>query len=48
MLVLKINPIAEFVANYLCVLLLGYLDEILHSKTLNWLDLRKFTLKEKL
>ena len=34
MLVLKINPVAEFVANYLCLLLLGYLDEILHSKTL--------------
>ena len=47
MLVLKINPISGFVGNYLCLVLLGYLDDFLHLKT-NCLDLRKFTLKEKL
>ena len=30
--VLKINPIAVFVANYLCLVLLDYLGGFLHSK----------------
>ena len=30
----KINPIVEFVANYLCLALLGYLGGFLHSKAL--------------
>ena len=33
MLVLEINPIVGFVANYLC-LALGYLGEFLYSKAL--------------
>ena len=38
MLVLKINPIVDFVANYLCLVLLGYRDGFLHSKALiGWL-----------
>ena len=41
MLVLEINPIVGFVANYLG-LVLGYLGEFLYSET-NWLALRKFT-----
>ena len=34
MLVLKINPISGFVGDYLCLVLLGYLDDFLHLKTL--------------
>ena len=34
MLVLKINPIVGFVANYLCLVLLGYLSGFIHSKAL--------------
>ena len=30
--VLKINPIVVFVANYLCLVLLDYLDGFLYSK----------------
>ena len=33
MLVLEINPVVGFVANYLC-LVLGYLGELLYSETL--------------
>ena len=33
MLVLEINPIVEFVANYLCVFL-GYLGKVLYYKAL--------------
>ena len=43
MLALKISPIVGFVTNYLCLVLLGYLSEFLHSKD-HWLALRKFTL----
>ena len=42
MLVLEINPIVGFVANYL-YLVLGYLGKFLYYKALNWLALRKFT-----
>ena len=41
MLVLEINSIVGFVANYLC-LVLGSLVKFLYYKT-NWLALRKFT-----
>ena len=34
MLVSKINLIVGFVANYLCLVLLGYLGGFLHSKAL--------------
>ena len=44
MLVLEINSIVGFVANYL-YLVLGYLGNFLYYKTLNWLALRKFTWK---
>ena len=38
MLVLKINPIVRFVANYMYLVLLGYLGEFLHFKALTgWL-----------
>ena len=43
MLVLEINPIVGFVANYLC-LVLGYLGEFLYSKSLSgwpWENLLK-------
>ena len=44
MLVLEINSIVGFVANYLC-LVLGSLVKFLYYKT-NWLALRKFTFKK--
>ena len=39
MLILEINPLVGFVANYLC-LVLGYLDKFLYYKA-NWLALKK-------
>lgn len=33
-LILETNPIVGFVANYLCLVLLGYLGGVLLSKTL--------------
>ena len=50
MLVSKINLIVGFVANYLCLVLLGYLGGFLHSKALIFgpiAVLRKFILEEK-
>ena len=37
MLVSKINPIAGFVANHLCLVLSGYVDGFLYSKALTGL-----------
>ena len=47
-LVLKINPIFMFVDNYLCLVLLGYIDGFLHSKSLIGWPLGDYSRRRKL
>ena len=46
MVALKLNPVVEFVASYLCLILINYLGGFFHSKALIGWPFMNFILEE--